>query len=466
MPYLYLTNPIQLGDVKFSGIPDFEGRRELLPKRTVAKALNNLSRCFPAKRGLSTNKGAVQAFTYFCIDYRRNREQSAINKASKAIELFRYMILRPSYNAIDNIESTYTYIFFLPPITSNEYSTYRCWPNLNEEQEIWVSPKHDEFPPPGWYVELQLLHDSELEDVDQIQDIFYKRKMPAKIEDETLLAIQWYNQSFEKYSIRHISSKLVDIATAFETLFGLWPSNTKTKDFISHISKTFGLQDNPLVKEWAKEFYVNVRSRTIHAGKPDTLAFKHPQAQKEHIGYLGLSRRIFRECLAEKMGLARYITSEKLIDELTPNEIYIKLLREAGSFKNIQKKGLLKLVQKLRQVYPTGNREDIIWIGKELLQGYKEKYVKKGDAIIQLLEDIIGADDDGSNIALKYCDLAKEMSPISLGYVVMTRGDQTAEESRKIKPKRITRDNIDLVSLEMAIHDYAEFACHALLIPT
>jgi len=56
------------------------------------------------------------------------------------------------------------------------------------------------------------------------------------------------------------------------------------------------------------------------------------------------------------------------------NEVHLSKLKEAGSFQKILEDNLLGEVEKLRQIYPVGRREDIIWLGKEFLRGYKEQY--------------------------------------------------------------------------------------------
>lgn len=461
LPYIYFEEPVQLGDVTFLGVPDWQGRNFTPAEESDRKSLQELSSCFPTSQGLATNKGAVRALTYFLLDNVKNNDDATLKPAQKAITLLRYALLRPDTQALDNIESTYLYAFALPPAGGSDYHLYQCWPNFN--QEIWVSPKHQKFPLPGWYVDLQLVHTSKLEDLEQIKECFYlAKRIEEKTEAEILLAIEWYNQSFQKYSIRNIAGHLVDIAIAFETLFQL-PHFGKTKEFQKQIKEHLGLQNEPLMDDWANNFYKNVRSAIVHSGKPEFLLFRHPDAQLPHLGFLWSAKRIFRECVAVKTGLPRHIPNDRLIEELTPNEVHLNNLRQAGSFENIRKSGLLIEIYKLRQIYPAGKREDIIWLGKELLRAYKKQFMTEEQSL-PTLDLILDVRDDDKELGLKYVQFAKEFRPIYFRYIAVSGDEVDEEELKKLKP--ITRGNVEQIQLESAIYHFAAFAWWSLLLPT
>lgn len=461
LPYIYFFDKVvQLGDVTFIGVPASQGRNLPPMEESDRKSLQELSACFPTSRGLSTDKGAVKATTYFILDNIKNNDEETLKAAQKAITLLRYALLRPDNQALDNIESTYLYTFALPPVSSDDYRTYQGWVNFN--QEIWVSPNHQTFPPPGWYVDLQLVHTSQLEDLEQIGECFYlAKRMQDKTEAEVLLAMEWYNQSFQKYSIRDIAGHLVDISIAFETLFQL-PQFGKTKEFKKQIKEYLGLQNEPLMDDWTSNFYKNVRSAIVHSGKPEFLFFRHPEAQRPHLGFLWSAQRIFRECIAAKTGLPRNILNASLIEELIPNEVHLNKLRRAGSFENIRKTGLLTEIYQLRQIYPAGNREDIIWLGKELLRTYKEQFMADAKQSLPTLNPILDTKDRGTELGLKYVKFAEEFKPIISRYVIIAH---TEEELRKLK-KPIKLADREQWQLESAIYHFATFAWWALLLPT
>ena len=244
-------------------------------------------------------------------------------------------MLSPSNQALDNIEGAYLYAFALPPAGGKDYSTYQCWPNLDIDKEVWVSPEYFSFPLPGWYVDLRMVHTSQLEDIEDIKRQFYSKK---KINNDTtiILAIEWYNQSFLKYTLRNISGRLVDIATAFETLFQL-PLSQKKEAFKKSIREYLSVKEGSVLDDWATDFYSKVRSETVHKGKPISFLFQHPEAKVPHLSFLWMAQRIFRECLAVKTGLPRHIDNNRLIDELTPNEVHLKKLKNARSFEKILK---------------------------------------------------------------------------------------------------------------------------------
>ncbi len=228
LPYAYFEEPVELGDVTFLGLPDWQGRDHVPAADSDKRYLRELSTCFPTTLGLSTDKGGIKAMTYFLLNTEKGKEAQTLQEARKAVSLLRYTMLRPDTQALDNVESTYIYAFALPPAGSSDYRLYQCWPNLNIEQEIWISPEHERFPLPGRHVDLQLIHTSHLEDIEEIKQCFYGQGMVGE-GDETILAMEWYNQSFLNYTLRGIAGRLVDVATAFETLFQLPRRNKKSR---------------------------------------------------------------------------------------------------------------------------------------------------------------------------------------------------------------------------------------------
>jgi len=461
LPYIYFEEPVKLGDVVFLSLPDWQGRDHAPATNFDKRYLGELSNCFPTTRGLSTDKGGIKALTYFLLDTARGKEAQTLKQARKAVSLLRYTMLRPDTQALDNVESTYIYAFALPPAGSSNYRLYQCWPNLSREQEIWVSPEHQRFPLPGWYVDFQLIHTSQLEDVEAINQHFYGQRTLDQ-EDEVVLAIDWYNQSFLKYALRGITGRLVDIATAFETLFQL-PWYKKTEEFRKRIREYLGAQKGSILDNWAIDFYSNVRSETLHRGRPLSYLFKHPEAQIPHLSFLWSASRIFRECVSAKAGLPRHIDNERLIEELVPNEIHLGKLKEAGSFQKILEDDLFAEVEKLRQIYPAGRREDIIWLGKELLGGYKEHF-KPDLKSLPTLQLILDSGDTGSDLGLKYYRFLEEFRHIYLdSYIAADWGEVSKEVARKLKP--ITRANIKQLQLESAIYNFVRFAGWALLLP-
>ena len=191
--------------------------------------------------------------------------------------------------------------------------------------------------------------------------------------------------------------------------------------------------------------------------------FKHPEAQIPHLRFLRSANRIFRECISAKTGLPRHIDNDRLTEELIPNEVHLNKLKEAGSFQKILEDNLLGEVEKLRQIYPAGRREDIIWLGKELLRCYKEQY-KPNQQSLPTLQLILDSDDTGSDLGLQYYRFLEEFRLIyPEGYIAVGRGEVSEEVTTKLKP--ITRANMKQFQLESAIYNFARFAGWALLLP-
>jgi len=458
LPYLYFDEPVQLGDVTFISVPDWQGRDHAPATDSDKRYLRELSACFPTTRGLSTDKDGIRAITYFLLNAKKGKEAQTLREARKAVSLLRYTMLRPDTQVVDNIESTYIYAFALPPAGSNDYRLYQCWPNFNAEQERWVSPKHKRFPLPGWNVDLQLIHTSQLEDMEAVNQRFYRQRM-LDHEDEVVLAIDWYNQSFLRYTISNIARRLVDVSIAFETLFQLHKNNITLK---KAVTQTLGATGNSPIKDWAGAFYGRVRSATVHFGKPASLAYQHRNAETPHLSFLWSSQRIFRECISAKTGLPRHIDNDKLTEELIPNEVHLSKLKKAGSLEKILKGSLLEEVEKLRQIYPVGKREDIIWLGKELLRYYKEQY-KPNQQSLPTLQLILDGDDAGSDLGLTYYHFLEEFRHIYPdSYIGVGWGEVSEETTRKLR--LTTQDNSKQFQLESAIYNFARFAGWALLL--
>jgi len=459
LPYIYFEEPVRLGDVQLLSIPDWKGRNHTPLSKPHRESLRELSACFLTTRGLSTDKGGVKALTYFILNNDGGNASEVIEKARTAIILLRYAMLRPDTQATDNIESTYVYAFSLPQAGDSNNKIYQSWPNFNTEQEMWISPEHHKYPLPGWYVDLHMVHTSQLEQLEELNQLFYEQK-PIGEREDVLLAMDWYSQSFLKYSISNTARRLVDISIAFETLFQLQKNNiTMTKA----VTETLGVAANSPVADWAGSFYGRVRSATSHSGKPATLVYQHAEAQVPHLSFLWSAQRIFRECLAAKIGLPRNISSERLVEELTPNEIHLRRLKEAGSFEKIVENNLLSELEKLRPIYPVGKREDIVWLGKELLNGYKQLYNPPQESFPSLVA-ILNSEDSGSDLGLKYYQFLKEFRPIYPdGYISVSHGDITEQTTRKTKV--ITSANWEQFRLEGGIYHFAQFAGYALIMP-
>ena len=220
-----------------------------------------------------------------------------------------------------------------------------------------------------------------------------------------------------------------------------------------------------MLDEWADNFYKKVRSSIVHTGKPEYLLFKHPEAQSPHLSFLWSAKRIFRECVAFKTGLPRNVPNDTVLEELTPNEVHLKKLKKAGSFEDIRKRGLLKEVEKLRPIYPAGKREDIIWLGKELLGAYKEQFMT-AEQSLPTLDLILDAKDNDRVLDSKYYQFSKEFSSVyfrHIRYIDIGHGEANEEELGK--PRPVLLDNLEQIELESAIYHFTEFAGWALFFP-
>ncbi|MBN2075510.1 MAG: hypothetical protein JW762_08165 [Dehalococcoidales bacterium] len=410
LPYIYFFDePFSIGRITFFSVPDIKGR-DMYPKRMIdRKRLHELINCFPVSRGLKSDKGVVRSFTYFLIDNPRKNHTQIHADAKKAVTILRYLMLRPDNQGIDDLETSAVYLFEIPPTGSKDTRIYHGWINFNQEE--WLRPKYQKFHPPGWNVDCIIKHTSDLEDLDVINHQLYNKLLDSDTESNIILAMDWYNLSFQRYSIRDIAGHLVDIATAFETLFQL-PRHYKTAKFRKHIRETFDVEEGSVLDDWARHFYVDVRSETIHAGKPMYYLYKHPDASSGHLSFLWSAQKIFRACIAVKLGLKRNIENDFLLEELIPNEVVLKRLRDMGSYANIKDKGLTD-IWKLRQRYPVGDKENIIWLGNTLLTEFLGHIPQDNlTALVSSIQSILHSGVDDDMLWSKYVNLDRELSDI------------------------------------------------------
>ena len=408
LPYIYLFDePIEMGHVKFIGLPNLRGQDCAPTNSNDRKSLEELSKCFHVSRGLASDKGAVRALTYFLLNIDRRSDEGLLKEARKAITLLRYMMLSPESHALNDLETATVCSFELPPAGNDEYRIYHGWINFNRED--WITP-HRKFYPPGWDVDLRIIPSSNLVDLEHVSKQFYINYLHDQLEADILLSMEWYNLSFSRYSLHGITGQLLDISIAFDTLFRLQEHKVTLYDCIN---RTLGVPVGSPLEQWSRDFYGKVRSATSHFGKPATLIYKHPEAQEAHLSFLWSAQRIFRECVAIKAGLERKLTNDQLIEELTPNEVILKRLRNIGSYENIKKAGALWEVWKLRQIYPVGKRDDIVWLGKILLDEMAKRLVTRNlKTLSSVVVSILNTKDDDEMLGWKYYQLMEQLKGI------------------------------------------------------
>jgi len=279
--------------------------------------------------------------------------------------------------------------------------------------------------------------------------------------EDVLIAMDWYSQSFQKSPVRDEPGKIVDMATAFEVLLDL-PQESISGAFRSIVGTLLGR--SPELRKWATDFY-DTRSKIVHKGRAKTLFYKHPEATQEHAHFLWTSQLLFRRCVEAMLKRQGEFHAREITDLLTSNEVHLRRLRKAGNFDAIRRKELLKEIEKLRAIPPAGKREDIIWLGKLLLQAYKERYVTDGKTL-PTLDLILNAKDDDKKISLYYYQFLKEFEPTYFRYTTESEGIDGKEPTRKFKRIVIKLDdNIDIerISLENDIYHFANYAGWALI---
>lgn len=104
---------------------------------------------------------------------------------------------------------------------------------------------------------------------------------------------------------------------------------------------------------------------------------------------------------------------------------------------------MLEEVWSLKQIYPAGKREDIIWLGKELLRVYREQY-GSGLQNPSVLEGILDSQDTDPDLGLEYSRLFQQFKQIHL--------------------KPITGVDTKQFALEGVILHFADFATWALIV--
>ncbi|MHC4183189.1 MAG: hypothetical protein ACYSR0_07560, partial [Planctomycetota bacterium] len=203
--------------------------------------------------------------------------------------------------------------------------------------------------------------------------------------ERVIVALDWYNQTYQEHPVRDRRSKIVDMATAFEVLFDL-PQDSIKGAFRSCIQVLLGSSKELIT--WANVFY-DVRSQVIHRGRTETLAYKHPEASVEHIDFLWSARRLFAWCIEVMLGGVRGLHAREIIEVLTPNEVHMTRIMKSYTVEKKLNTQILREVGKLRPVLHRIKREDVVKLGKILLNEYKDQYLDAENDTIETLNYII-----------------------------------------------------------------------------
>lgn len=460
-PYLYFLEPLQVGKTTFT--PASWGDPTHWPETEEDRHhLKNLLRLFAD--GLGRRIGGA---TYIMVDAEESKANDILSDIQNVLTLLRFSLLSPLPGKEFCFEQTYFYVFELPPIYENEAEEktsycYKCLINLQEEEYPYNGFV---FYPPVPDLRIEFVSLGDFDNLDLLLSNFYSNTingLTISEKEDTLIAMDWYNQTFQKSPVRDERGKIVDMATAFEVLLDL-PGEGISGAFRSTVETLLGR--SPELHKWATAFY-DARSKIVHKGRAKTLFYKHPEATEEHVHLVWTSQLIFRRCVEAMLKRQSGFDAREITDLLTPNEVHLRRLREAGNFEEIQSEGLLKEIGKLRAIPPAGKREDIIGLGKLLLQAYKERYLADKQAL-PTVALILNAKDDDKNLGLKYYRFLEEFKPIYFRYTTES-GEEIEVDGERRKVQRISTNidinNIDIqkMSLETAIYHFANYAGWAL----
>lgn len=135
-----------------------------------------------------------------------------------------------------------------------------------------------------------------------------------------LTAIRWYNAANAEANDE--TKAMVDLAIAFETMFGFPDNEKRTERLTDAISLLLGRI--PRLEEWALQFY-QTRSKIVHEGHAQQLNFVVRDTGKAkdgtvHQSLLAYGRQVFRLCVETLLTGAHIAERAGLHDKLVTNQ--------------------------------------------------------------------------------------------------------------------------------------------------
>jgi hypothetical protein len=216
--------------------------------------------------------------------------------------------------------------------------------------------------------------------------LFTKEEYPRFIR-----AIEWYNRSFYKPVGFDESEAIINLETAFESLF-------KVSDEQSGISQVksgicYFLGSTPDLRTWVDEFW-RTRNQIVH-GDVDIPSFKYKPlgSGAEYFRHVRFARRVFAQCLQRIIELRKALPVEFFHEEMKPNDVRmkeaLKLLRKAKhKLKKAHKNGSLKIIKNLKEGDLSADLEQSIVFGKEFLHLVLLSLDKQNQTEVRLAEII------------------------------------------------------------------------------
>ncbi|MGB3479413.1 MAG: hypothetical protein WBB67_09655 [bacterium] len=338
---------------------------------TTKKLIMNLRKLF-----LKNNGQPISHFSYAITRIGSERGWlTLVKKFRKFTNILLFEELSNSW-AAEPVSYFHFFIFeFTPNQRKNIADLNRYDASLNGETPVnfFIRKNKVIMRPPGYTHEQKSLSDIFGNKLFQCLYLFADHLFTKEEYPRFLRAIEWYNRSFYKPVGFDESEAIINLETAFESLFKVSNKGYEQAVFSQVKSGICNfLGSTPELRTWVDEFW-KTRNQIVH-GDVDIPSFKYKPlgSGAEYFRHVRFARRVFAKCLQGIIRLRKAIPVGFFHEQMKPNDVRMKealklLKKTKHKLKKANENGALEIIKNLKEHDLSGGLEQSVEFGKEFL---------------------------------------------------------------------------------------------------
>ncbi len=454
-PYIFIDKPVKIGDIEF--VPVTANEENTRRSADDNRHLQTLISYFKDWLG----KPLVNA-TYFIADTpNKSIIDSVINEIQNCVHLFRFLLLSTERYSFEQ-----TLLFFCetPPLyeklagDKSIYACYRCF--INFQNYYYARTNIPMYPPLPNY-RTASISTGDFRNLEEIRDRFYKQHsgLAGPERERIIRAVDLFNQTFQRNPIIDEREKIYNMSVAFEVLLDL-PADNTVGALSSRLQALLG--NSAGLSSWCRDFY-DAGLKILRSSKSGTLQYKHPHSGTELTHFLNVARKIFIYCVRALMTDTHGGYEDKITRLFTSNEVYLENIKKAETYDELKSGNLIREVSLLHPSHPVGDKDDIIKLGRLILQSYKDLYLaEENKGYLPTIDTILNFEEpDIDKLGKLYFKAYEEFEYVYSRNFAVSEGVSSGLLPNAVK----SGPDIDRIRLEQAILSFTQFASFALTQP-
>ncbi|MCJ7805832.1 HEPN domain-containing protein [Patescibacteria group bacterium] len=437
-PYLFIDKEWGIGGYKlkpsYSSIVFKESTR-------LRGHLDKIARSFKFR-----NTNLVNQYTYGWVTIHDKEEGGKLKRFLDELStILRYQELSDERAGANFSNFDYATIEIFRPMSRYKMAFYEA--NLNGQTTVPIHYPETKFCPNFDLRPYQLMVDQSSK---VLSHLFY---MPLTFhslgeEKRIIRALDWFNKSHRSDPEVDDFERLINMATAFESLFDS-PEEKILAALRTGIVALLG--ETKEMVDWINDFY-DQRSKTVHGKEKPTTLYKGKKASVPHLAHVRFARKVFTRCVKAILTAREEVYTEDLHKELVSNEIRIKeilvIFKNKKQLKKLYESRVFDTLDSLNQRDVTGKVSDVVEIGKIFLPKIRSFLVgeKKVDLVKQLDAIISYSGSDLPKLGVMY-------SEFHVGFTPLYFGDKT-----------ISMKKLPSLAMKGAIYNFSSYATWKLMI--